>query len=99
MTSATLANASNTDAYWPYTLDYGVANNCLEQTDICQGRLKLPGLWEVPMYSVFEPNSTSAIHLMDPWLDGEPDAVLEWLKWSFTTHCKFGRSRSFPSGR
>lgn len=29
MTSASPANASSTDAYWPYTLDYGIANNCL----------------------------------------------------------------------
>lgn len=35
--------------FWPYTLDHGVSNNCLEQPDICQGRLKLPGLWEIPM--------------------------------------------------
>jgi hypothetical protein len=35
--------------YWPYTLDAGIANNCLEQTDTCQGKVKLPGLWEIPM--------------------------------------------------
>ncbi|GAA5932124.1 hypothetical protein JCM10213_006761 [Rhodosporidiobolus nylandii] len=87
MTSASLANASGTDAYWPYTLDNGVANNCLEQTDICKGQLKLPGLWEIPMYSTFEPSSTTGIHLMDPWLDStNMDDVLDWLKWSFTTH-------------
>ena len=87
MTSATYANASNTDAFWPYTLDNGVANNCLEQADICQGRLKLPGLWEIPMYSTFG-DSQSDIHLMDPWLDSTDYAkVLEWLKFSFLTHC------------
>ncbi|GAA5904460.1 hypothetical protein JCM8208_004199 [Rhodotorula glutinis] len=86
MTSATYANASNTDAFWPYTLDNGVANNCLEQADICQGRLKLPGLWEIPMYSTFG-DSQSDIHLMDPWLDSTDYAkVLEWLKFSFLTH-------------
>ncbi|GAA5858698.1 hypothetical protein JCM8547_001429 [Rhodosporidiobolus lusitaniae] len=86
MTSASLANATSTDAYWPYTLDNGVANNCLEQ-DICQGKLKLPGLWEIPMYSTFADSDASHIHLMDPWLDStNMDDVLEWLKFSFTTH-------------
>lgn len=88
MTSASLPNASRTDAYWPYTLDNGIANNCLEHPEICQGRLKLPGLWEIPMYATFEPNS-STIHLMDPWLDsGSPDTVLEWLKYTFLMHCE-----------
>ncbi|GAA6011540.1 hypothetical protein JCM10207_002652 [Rhodosporidiobolus poonsookiae] len=87
MTSASLANASNTDAYWPYTLDAGVANNCLEQTDLCQGKFKAAGLWEIPMYSTFDPASSSAIHLMDPWLDSDNmDDVLNWLKYSFSTH-------------
>ncbi|GAA5973519.1 hypothetical protein JCM11641_007095 [Rhodosporidiobolus odoratus] len=92
MTSASLANASSTDAYWPYTLDNGIANNCLEQPGICKGQLKLPGLWEIPMYSTFEPTSTTDIHLMDPWLDsGNMDDVLSWLKWSFLTHYEGNR--------
>lgn len=96
MTSATLPNASNTDAYWPYTLDYGIANNCLEQPDICKGQLKLNGLWSIPMYAIFEPNS-STIHLMDPWLDsGNPDTVLEWLKYTFLAHCESRIARNFP---
>lgn len=88
MTSASLPNVSHTDAYWPYTLDNGIANNCLEQPDICQGKLKLPGMWEIPMYSTFEPNS-STIHLMDPWLDAnDPNTALEWLKYTFLMHCE-----------
>ncbi|BGP43339.1 hypothetical protein JCM10449v2_007370 [Rhodotorula kratochvilovae] len=91
MTSASMANATPTDAFWPYTLDAGISNNCLEQEAICQGRLKLPGLWEIPMYSTFG-NSTSDIHLMDPWLDSSnPAEVLEWLKFSFLTHYEGNR--------
>ncbi|GAA6039993.1 hypothetical protein JCM8097_002657 [Rhodosporidiobolus ruineniae] len=87
MTSASLANASNTDAFWPYTLDYGVSNNCLEQPDICQGKVKHAGLWEIPMYATFNPASDTDIHLMDPWLDSSNmDDVLSWLKYSFETH-------------
>jgi hypothetical protein len=57
-----------TDAYWPYTLDYGMANDCLDVTGTCKGELKLPGLWEIPMYSFFDQLGQNGIHLMDPWL-------------------------------
>lgn len=63
MTAATAANVSSTDSFWPYTLDEGIANNCLER-DICRGQLKLPGLWEIPMHAIFEPNDPTKIHLM-----------------------------------
>jgi hypothetical protein len=81
-----------TDAFWPYTLDYGFANDCLQNPAICKGALKLPGLWEIPLYSVFETvNTTAGIHLMDPWLDAPANmtVVLEWLKNSFLTHCVY----------
>ncbi|GAA5963160.1 hypothetical protein JCM21900_002935 [Sporobolomyces salmonicolor] len=86
-TSASLPNASSTDAYWPYTLDNGFANNCLDVDGICQGQLKLPGMWEIPMYATFEDNNPSAIHLMDPWLDtDDPQAALAWMKSTFLSH-------------
>ena len=55
----------HTDAYWPYTLDNGMANNCLSVPGLCRGEPKLPGFWEVPMYAFFDNNGP---HLMDPWL-------------------------------
>lgn len=42
----------------------GLANNCLDVADICQGKLKLPGLWEIPMYATFENDNAAGIHLM-----------------------------------
>lgn len=44
----------------------GLANNCLDVQNVCRGQLKLPGLWEIPMYAVFETDSTAGtgIHLM-----------------------------------
>lgn len=57
-----------TDAYWPYTLDYGMANDCLSVSGICQGEPKLPGFWEVPMYAFFDERGVAGPHLMDPWL-------------------------------
>lgn len=57
----------NTDAYWPYTLDYGMANNCLQEGQ-CKGKPKLPGFWEIPMYAFFDKQGVRGPHLMDPWL-------------------------------
>lgn len=44
----------NTDAFWPYTLDHGMANDCGSVEGICNGEPKLPGLWQIPMASIFE---------------------------------------------
>ena len=58
----------NTDAFWPYTLDNGLANNCLTVPGVCKGQLKLPGFWEIPLYAYFDDRGVSGPHLMDPWL-------------------------------
>ena len=57
-----------TDAFWPYTLDHGLANNCLSIPNICQGQPVLPGFWEIPMYAFFDELGAAGPHLMDPWL-------------------------------
>ncbi|CAO1635926.1 unnamed protein product [Parajaminaea phylloscopi] len=77
---------SNTDAFWPYTLDYGMANDCTAVSNICAGEPKLPGFWEIPMYSTFDVKSANGAHLMDPWLDGKPDDVNQWLRDTFNDH-------------
>ena len=59
---------NGTDAYWPYTLDYGMANNCLSVSGTCKGEPKLPGFWEIPMYAFFDDRGVDGPHLMDPWL-------------------------------
>ena len=58
----------DTDAYWPYTLDNGMANDCLAVDNICKGEPKLPGFWELPMYATFDQRGVDGPHLMDPWL-------------------------------
>jgi hypothetical protein len=82
-----------TDAYWPYTLDNGMANNCLAVPNICKGAPKLPGFWEVPMYAFFDERGVAGPHLMDPWLDAangasqaNDTATLEYMKNTFTAH-------------
>lgn len=79
-----------TDAYWPYTLDYGLANGCLMAEGICKGQPQIPGLWEVPMYAFFDERGVAGVHLMDPWLDpanGANDAAtLAYMMNTFTAH-------------
>ncbi|EMD32610.1 hypothetical protein CERSUDRAFT_118648 [Gelatoporia subvermispora B] len=86
------------DAYWPYTLDYGMANDCLVAPGVCDGEPKLPGFWEIPMYALFDERGQEGIHLMDPWLDtanGESavndTATLGYLKSTFTDHYNTNR--------
>jgi len=76
-----------TDAYWPYTLDNGLANDCLSFDGICKGKPALPGLWEIPMYATFDERGGVGTHLMDVWLDGNNTAVLNWMKNTFAAHC------------
>jgi hypothetical protein len=59
---------AHTDAFWPYTLDYGLANNCLNIPGTCKGEPKVPGLWEIPMYAFHDKRGAAGPHLMDPWL-------------------------------
>lgn len=90
----------NTDAFWPYTLDNGMANDC--QNDqvrgACNGGLKLNGFWEVPMYAFHDKRGAAGTHLMDPWLDSangnngvDDDATLEYMQDTFTKHYEGNR--------
>ena len=65
----------HTDAYWPYTLDNGLANNCVSVPDTCKGLPKIPGFWEIPLYAFFDKRGAAGPHLMDPWLYGS----FSWL--------------------
>jgi hypothetical protein len=83
----------DTDAFWPYTLDNGMANNCLTVPGTCQGQPKLPGFWEIPMYAFFDDRGVNGPHLMDPWLDNangattvNDTATLNYMKNTFTAH-------------
>lgn len=67
-TAALPVTGEYTDAFWPYTLDYGLANNCLSTPGVCNGQPKLPGFWEIPMYAFFDSRGVDGPHLMDPWL-------------------------------
>ncbi|KAF7723749.1 hypothetical protein EC973_001725 [Apophysomyces ossiformis] len=71
------------DCYWPYTLDNGMANDCW--TGICDpGKVKLPGVWEIPMYAVVDNANTP--QLMDVYLAGSVSDVMQWTKTNFDRH-------------
>ncbi|CAH1759942.1 4042_t:CDS:10 [Entrophospora sp. SA101] len=83
-TSTTSLAADDT---WPYTLDYGLYNDC--DKGFCD-TVKHPGLFEIPMSSLIDEKSLP--HLMDPTLDGTPDQVMTWLKDNFNRHAKQGKT-------
>lgn len=64
-----------------------MANDCQVDglTGICHGEPKLPGFWEIPMYTTFNPDK-SILGLMDPWLGTDLDKVLDALKATFSDH-------------
>ncbi|KAJ7589601.1 hypothetical protein C8J56DRAFT_1049242 [Mycena floridula] len=87
------------DAFWPYTLDNGMANDCLAVQGSCKGEPKLPGFWEIPMYAFFDNRGVNGPHLMDPWLDNangnnkvNDSATLEYMKNTFTAHYNGNRA-------
>ncbi|ORZ08349.1 hypothetical protein BCR42DRAFT_455530 [Absidia repens] len=79
----TSSTATVDDCYWPYTLDNGMANDCW--TGICDaGKVKLPGVWEVPMYAVMDNANTP--QLMDVYLAGSVADVTSWSNANFERH-------------
>lgn len=75
------------DATWPYTMDYGLYNDCWK--GFCDTTIH-PGLFEIPMAAIID--DKGAPHLMDPHLDGTPDVVKGWLQDNFLRHAKQGKT-------
>lgn len=50
---------------WPYTLDYGIAQNCAISTGTCDASERYPEFWEFPMWNI-QDNSGTVIASMDP---------------------------------
>jgi hypothetical protein len=92
-TSSIPVTDPGTDAYWPYTLDNGLANDCLALQNACKGQPQINGFWEIPMYAMFDNRGVEGPHLMDPWLDMangastvNDSATLDYMKKTFTDH-------------
>ncbi|KAI8353513.1 hypothetical protein B0O80DRAFT_69617 [Mortierella sp. GBAus27b] len=77
--------ATPSDAYWPYTLDNGLHNDCWN--GICDKSVSIPGMWEIPMHAIMDSDLPTAIaHSMDVQLDAPATAVSEWLRKNFDRH-------------
>ncbi|KAG0005532.1 hypothetical protein BGZ65_010856 [Modicella reniformis] len=72
------------NAYWPYTLDYGLANDCW--TGICDKNVVEPGMWEIPMHAIMDNSEPAKALSMDPQLSGTKEVVTGWLKDNFNRH-------------
>ncbi|EJD35732.1 hypothetical protein AURDEDRAFT_117259 [Auricularia subglabra TFB-10046 SS5] len=97
-TSSVPVTDPHTDAFWPYTLDNGLANDCLTLNCGTSGPA-IPGLWEIPMYALFDEKGAAGPHLMDPWLDAEAGGKIEdvvtWMQNTFNDHYKNANRQPF----
>ncbi|KAG0200388.1 hypothetical protein BGX28_006533 [Mortierella sp. GBA30] len=79
-TSAVPANA-----YWPYTLDSGLANDCW--TGICDSGISTPGMWEIPMHAIMSSDAADATpYSMDPHTFVPAATVPGMLQANFNRH-------------
>ncbi|KAJ3298546.1 hypothetical protein HK104_010601 [Borealophlyctis nickersoniae] len=53
------------DRVWPYTLDNGAVNDCMNIVNVCGKELNAPGLWEIPMATIT--SAQYGLELMDPF--------------------------------
>ncbi|KAK3824847.1 MAG: hypothetical protein J3Q66DRAFT_380032 [Benniella sp.] len=77
-------NAVPSDAYWPYTLDNGLHNDCWN--GICDKGIPTPGMWEIPMHAIMDNKVPTLAHAMDVHLDGFSSEVPIWLRENFNRH-------------
>ncbi|KAF9970253.1 hypothetical protein BGZ73_007077 [Actinomortierella ambigua] len=69
--------ADTTTAYWPYTLDFGLANDCWN--GICSAGVAQPGMWEIPMHAIMDDSTPPIAHNMDVHLEIKDTAKLKSL--------------------
>ncbi|KAF9983103.1 hypothetical protein BGZ75_005427 [Mortierella antarctica] len=74
-------NAVTENAYWPYTLDFGLSNDCW--TGICDQAIAAPGMWEIPMHAIMD---KTLAYSMDPQLLAPPGTIAGLLKENFNRH-------------
>ncbi|KAG0233375.1 hypothetical protein BGW42_007459 [Actinomortierella wolfii] len=77
--------ADITTAYWPYTLDFGLANDCWN--GICSAGVAQPGRWEIPMHAIMDDSTPPVAHNMDVHLEITDTAKLnKLLRDNFNRH-------------
>ncbi|KAG0354263.1 hypothetical protein BGZ54_001734, partial [Gamsiella multidivaricata] len=79
------------DAYWPYTLDSGLHNDCWN--GICDKTISIPGMWEIPMHAIMDSDLPTAIpHVMDVQLEASADVITGLLHKNFDRHYQGNRA-------
>lgn len=69
---------------WPYTMDYGIPQNCKWTGNLCEDTERYKGLWEVPVWNIqtdFYPDNAYALDPCD--MSKIPCNVYELLKSNF----------------
>ncbi|KAI8825603.1 uncharacterized protein EV422DRAFT_513491, partial [Fimicolochytrium jonesii] len=72
---------------WPYTLDEGFPVEC--NTGTCDYTARFPGLWEIPMNTLMDPATGTALSSMDP--PGDPAFLQNLFRHNFKLHWENGR--------
>ncbi|KAJ3042916.1 hypothetical protein HK097_001867, partial [Rhizophlyctis rosea] len=67
---SSMSGGGGADGVWPYTLDYGSVNDCLNGVNVCGRDLDAKGLWEIPMATLNNP--VLGTQLMDPFNEPNP---------------------------
>lgn len=75
--------------YYPYTLDFGVANHWLCEYTGCPSK-KYPGMWEIHLTDIMNEDKTLRF-VMDPDVT-DYDATLTALKKNFEANYKLNRA-------
>lgn len=70
---------------WPYTMDYGIAQNCRWTGNLCKEDESYEGLWEVPVWVIQNDNYPENAFALDPCDGKKPKECdpVELLKFNF----------------
>ncbi|KAI9099997.1 hypothetical protein DFS34DRAFT_517324 [Phlyctochytrium arcticum] len=67
---------------WPFTMDNGFPYMC--ETGTCDYDKRFPGLWQVPMFALVDPDTGNQYTVMDP--PGTPEFLIGLFKFNFLLH-------------
>ncbi|KDD76182.1 hypothetical protein H632_c324p1, partial [Helicosporidium sp. ATCC 50920] len=65
-TYPTASSPARNEMLWPYTMDYGIPQDCGISTGVCTAQERHPGLWEFPMWTIQDSKTNAILASMDP---------------------------------
>lgn len=69
-TYPTASSPARNEMLWPYTMDYGIPQDCGISTGVCTAQERHPGLWEFPMWTIQDSKTNAILASMDPQVSG-----------------------------